>query len=192
MENKENNIDRLIKEHLEGEMSKSETLPLYQDCPSELELSDYLENRLSREKEDSLLEHIARCPHCLSLLELAQREAAKEKAQDKPTPEMIRRAKNIMQKRPNPPATDKEGRAGKTIFNYKWQALAFMSFILSFAFTRYFLQFLVLAVIFSIKWIFDAGSTRTLIMIYEAWRKKDKGTAQRIIRDFQDKIEQRK
>ena len=181
MENKENNINRLIKEHLAGEMSKSETLPLYQDCPSELELSDYLKNRLSREKEDSLLEHIARCPHCLSLLELAQREAAEEKAQDKPTPEMIGRARNIMQKKPK-----------KTIFNYKWQVLAFISFVLSFVFTRYFLQFLVLAVIFSIKWIFDAGSTRTLIMIYEAWRKKDKGTAQRIIRDFQDKIEQRK
>lgn len=183
MENKGNNIDRLIKEQLEDEMSKRETLPLYQDCPSELELSDYLENRLSREKEDSLLEHIAKCPHCLSLLELAQREATKtkEKAQDKPTPAMIMRARNIMQKKPV-----------KTIFAYKWQALAFMSFILSFAFTRYFLQFLVLAVIFSLKWIFDAGSTRTLIMIYEAWRKKDKGTAQRIIRDFQDKIEQRK
>ena len=90
-------------------------------------------------------------------------------------------ADNIVQKKPT-----------KTISKYKWQVFASISFILSFIFTRYFLQFLILAVIFSIKWIFDTGSTRTLIMIYEAWRKKDRGSAQRIIRDFQDKIEERK
>jgi len=178
MANRENNIDRLIKKHLKERVSKIER-PSLQNCPSELQLCDYLENRLSQEKQNSLLEHIADCPHCLSLLELAQR--AEEGAQDMPAPEMIMRAKNIVQKKPK-----------KTISNYKWQLFACISFIFSFIFTQYFLQFLILAVIFSIKWIFDAGSTRTLIMIYEAWRKKDKGSAQRIIRDFQDKMEQRK
>lgn len=151
-----------------------------ENCPSELELSDYLQSRLSGEKETQFLEHLSRCPHCLSLVELAHqsKKAAKE---DKPTNEMIRRAKDIVQKKPK-----------RILFHYKWQVLACISFILSFILTRYFLQFLALAVIFSIKWIFDAGSTRTLIMIYEAWRKKDRGSAQRIIRDFQDKIEERK
>lgn len=190
MENRENNIDRLIKKHLKGEMSNIKNQTPDQNCPSELELSDYLENRLNQEKESLLLEHTADCPHCLSLLEIAQQ--AKGKGEDTPRPEMIIRAKNIVQKRSNPPATDKEGRTGKTIFYYKWQIFAFVSFILSFILTRYFLQFLILAVIFSLKWVFDTGSTRTLIMIYEAWRKKDKGTAQKIIRDFQDKIEQRR
>ncbi len=177
MENKRE-VDKLFKEYLEKEMSDLAVSPSL-DCPSELELSDYLEKRLSKQKESLFLEHIANCPHCLSLLELAQR--AKERKQDQPTAEMIIRAKNIVQKR-----------STKTIFKYKWQVFAFISFILSFVFTRYFLQFLILAVVFSIKWIFDTGSTRTLIMIYEAWRKKDKGTAQRIIQDFQDKTRQRR
>lgn len=174
------NIEHLLKRHLQNKESGCAVLPS-PDCPSELELSDYLESRLSKEKEDLLLEHIADCPHCLSLLELAQ-ASAKEKGKDKPSAEMIRRAKDIIQKRPGK----------KTLFNYKWQILAALAFILSFIFTRYFLQFLILAVVFSLKWIFEAGSTRTLIMIYHAWRKKDHGSAKRIIQDFQDKIEQRR
>ena len=75
----------------------------------------------------------------------------------------------------------------KGISGYKWPILALLSFVLSFVFTRYFVQFLALAVIFSLKWIFDTGSTRTLIMIYQAWRKKDNSSAQRIIRDFSRK-----
>lgn len=191
MENKNNKIDQLIKKHLEARASTTDGVFL-QSCPSELELSDYLDNRLSQEKQTLLLEHVAECPQCLSLLEIAQ--GAKIRMKETPSLNMIRRAKNIVQKksRSNPPAIGKEGRAGKTAFNNKWPVLACVSFIFSFVFTRYFLQFLVLAVVFSIKWIFDTGSTRTLIMIYEAWRKKDKGTAQKIIRDFQDKMEPRK
>jgi hypothetical protein len=149
-------------------------------CPSELELNDYLENRLGGERETRLLEHLADCPHCLSLVELAH-QSKKAANEDRPTSGMIRQAKAIVRTKPK-----------KTLSHYKWQISACISFILSFILTRYFLQFLALAVIFSIKWIFDTGSTRTLIMIYEAWRKKDKGRAQRIIRDFQDKLEERK
>ena len=180
MENRENNIDGLIKKHLEAKMSDIEGPSLYQNCPSELELSDYLEGELTQEKENLLLEHIAGCRRCLSLLELA-RESAKEKAIDMPSLEMLKRAKGIVPEKPK-----------KGILNYKWQILAAVSFLFSFILTRYFLQFLTLAVIFSLKWVFDTGTTRTLIMIYEAWRKKDKGTAQRIIQDLRDKIGQRR
>ena len=180
MKNSENNLDRLIKKHLhlKKKIPNIEELPLGQDCPSELELNDYLENRLSQQRENLVLEHIADCPHCLSLLELSQ-EATKEKVKDRPTPEMIMRVKKIVRQK-----------SAKAIFNYKWPILAAVSFTLSFIWGRYFLQFLILAIIFSVKWIFDSGSTRTLIMIYEAWRGKDKSSAQRIIQDFQDKIEQ--
>ena len=177
MRNQEGNVDHLIKKHLE-KMSKKEGLTL-QNCPSEVELSDYLENRLAQEKENSLLKHIADCPHCLSLLDLAKR--AKERIEEKPSFEMLRRAKSIAGKNNK-----------KVILNYRWLIFTLSSFILSFIFPRYFLQFLILAVIFGLKWIFDTGSTRTLIMIYESWRKKDAGTAQRIIQDFQDKTGQRK
>ena len=177
MESRKDNIDRLLKRYLEKKASEAEN-PSLQECPNELKLDDLLEGRLSQEEQDVLIKHAAHCPNCLSLLELAQR--AKEETPSAPTPKMIMRAKSLMQKD-----------SKKKILDYKWQILAFISFALSFIVARFFLQFLILAVIFSIKWIFDSGSTRTLIMIYQAWRKKDQGTAQRIIQDFQDKIEQR-
>jgi len=189
MESKEGKVEQLLKKYLREKVSFSD-LSSSRNCPPELELHDYLEGRLSRQRENLLLEHIADCPHCLSLLEIAQ--GLRARTDERPRPEMIMRAKHTAQKRPNPPATDKEGRAGRTILNYKWQLFAGLSFILSFIFTRYFLQFLVLAVIFSLKWLLNTGSTRTLIMIYEAWHKKDKGTARRIIQDFEDKIGQRR
>ncbi len=179
MEDKEDIFEHILKKHLKGNMPNNMAEAPLQNCLSELELSDYLENKLNPEKEDRLLEHITDCAHCLSLLEIAQR--TKDHAtSEMPSQDMIQRAKDIMQKRTK-----------RRISHYKWQILSAISFLLSFIFRRYFVQFLALAVIFSIKWIFDSGSTRTLIMIYEAWRKKEKGTAQRIIHDFQDKIEKR-
>ncbi|NQS99578.1 MAG: hypothetical protein HQ595_00715 [Candidatus Omnitrophica bacterium] len=148
--------------------------PPGQDCPAEAVLSDFLENRLSQEKVNRLLEHLANCRCCLTLLELGHR--AKQRAEDMPTTEMLVRAKDLARKNPR-----------KSMLKFKWPALASFSFILSFVFAKYFVQFLVLAVIFSLKWVFDTGSTRTLIMIYQAWRKKDSATAQQIIRDFSRK-----
>ncbi|MBN2096870.1 MAG: zf-HC2 domain-containing protein [Candidatus Omnitrophica bacterium] len=178
MDNKENNIDSLIKRYLESTMLK-EKASSPQTCPSELQLCDYLENRLDQEQENRLLEHLADCKHCLALLELAQSQP--KEITEEPASELIARAQNIVQGRPE-----------KTVLSYKWPILAGISFILSFTLSRYFLQFLTLALVFSIKWIFDTGSTRTLIMIYEAWRKKDSNTAQRIIQDLRNKIELRK
>ena len=114
----EDNIDQLIKRHLRAEVSKKLDLPS-QSCPSELELCDYLQNRISQEKENLLLDHIANCAHCLSLLEAAQ--AGKEKIADRPSPEMIMRAKNIAQEKYK-----------KIILKQKWQIFAFISFVLSF------------------------------------------------------------
>lgn len=177
--NNKQDIDQLIKKYLGKKMANRDKFLPGKDCPTEFELSDYLEKQLSQEKENLLLEHIANCPHCLSLLELGQR--AKEKTEVGISPEMITRAEKLAQR--SHPAR---------MANFKWPTLALISFILSFVFAKYFMQFLILAVIFSLKWVFDTASTRTLIMVYQAWRRKDKDTAQRIIQDFQDKIGQRR
>ena len=179
MDNQENSLERLIKKQLEEKMP-SHNGPGLRLCPSELVLSDYLENRLGEQQQKQLLEHVADCPNCLALLELAQ-QSQQAQIKDQPSRAMIKRAQNAL------PEKQKQKNSSR-----KWSFLAALTFILSFIATRYFLQFLTLAVIFSIKWIFDSGSTRTLIMIYEAWRKKDKGSAHRIIKDFQDETEQRK
>ncbi|PIQ88434.1 MAG: hypothetical protein COV72_09020 [Candidatus Omnitrophica bacterium CG11_big_fil_rev_8_21_14_0_20_42_13] len=179
MDDKEGRLDRLIKESLEDKGSRLERLPL-ENCPSELELSDYLGNRLSPDKQEVLLAHVSRCRRCLSSLALAH-EALQAETKEAPNQQMLAKAKDIYKKKPK-----------NTVFNYRWQILAFISFVLSFLLSRYFLQFLVLAAVFSLKWILDSGSTRTLIMIYEAWRGKGQGDVQRIIRGLRDKIEQRR
>ncbi|MFC1699628.1 hypothetical protein ACFL1I_06715 [Candidatus Omnitrophota bacterium] len=179
MNRQRQDIDQLISGYLKSNMTKTKKSPLTANCPEESRLSDFLNKRLSREKEDSLLEHLAHCAHCLSQLELAQR--AKEKAGLEPSWAMRNGAKNIAKLNYT-----------NELLKYKWPVLSCFSFIFSFIFKAYFVQFLVLAVIFSFKWIFDTASTRTLIMIYQAWRNKDSDTAQRIIRDFQDKMNLRR
>ena len=137
----------------------------YKTCPSELEISDYLDGRLNQEREERLLKHVSQCYNCLTLLELGHK--ADEGNFTQPTAKMIEQAKNII-----------PGKEKIKVLTWLWPSLAGVCFICSFAVGRFFLQFVVLAVIFSIKWIFDTGSTRTLIMIYQAWRKKGNQTTQ--------------
>ena len=140
-------------------------------CPSQLEISDFLDKSLGREKERALLYHIARCPNCLSLLELGYK--AKEEYATQLTTKMLKRAQRLV-----------PGQGKRSGLKQVWLILAAICFIFSFVIARFFSQFLVLAIIFSLKWILDTGSTRTLIMIYQAWRKKDSESARRIVRDL--------
>ena len=59
--------------------------------------------------------------------------------------------------------------------------LAIISFILSFVFQHYFVQFLTATLLLGIKWISDAKSTKMLVMIYEAWKKGGEKEASRIL-----------
>jgi hypothetical protein len=181
MEKKRDDIDRLIKKVLAE--SDYGAAPSFGHCPSERELSDYLEGRLDSERENVLLEHLAECSHCLSLLVLAE-ESLRDMEGIAPSRKMIMRAKNILRKDTKSPKN--------LILRYRWQFLAFISFALSFAFSRYFLQFLVIGAVFALKWVFDTASRRTLIMIYDAWRRKDRSEIDRILGNFEDKIEQRR
>lgn len=62
--------------------------------------------------------------------------------------------------------------------------LAVMSFILSFVFPQYFLQFLTATLLLGIKWVADSKSTKMLVMIYEAWKKGGEKEASRILKSF--------
>ncbi len=120
-----------------------------QDCPSELELSYYLEGRLSKEKRSSIESHLSNCPYCLELLVVAK---------------------------------DVTARANKSyikaikILKHKWLIAAAISFILSFFFPRYFLQFLVATLILGGKWVFEGQNVRSLVMIFKSLRERGKET----------------
>lgn len=74
----------------------------------------------------------------------------------------------------------------------KWLIGALVSFILSFLLPRFFLQFLALAVILGGKWIFDTQSTRTLIMIYDAWRKRGREGPEEDLKRLRKRTEEKK
>lgn len=57
------------------------------------------------------------------------------------------------------------------LMNGLWLILACGVFGLSFVFPRYFMQFLVLTVLFGFKWILEQRSAKSQILIYKALRE---------------------
>ena len=147
------NIDRLIRDSIFKKIDKR-GLRRSEGCPFEIVLNDYLAGKMSIGRRVVLEKHFVNCGFCLEQLDLAQK-ALKRKGGRKNMKEKLQH------------------------FSKKWGWFSGMavSFGISFLFRRYFLQFLVLTVIFGVKWVFEAGSTKTLIMVYDAWRKRDKEDA---------------
>ncbi len=124
--------------------------------PKESELADYLSNILTGENKKRVEDHIACCNDCLDNA-VSAHESIKTFKKGKP---------KIMKK-----------------INL-YLILAAASFILSFVFQRYFVQFLTATLLLGIKWITDAKSTKMLIMIYEAWKNGGEKEASRILRSL--------
>ena len=121
--------------------------------PKEAELADYLSNILTGEGRKRIEDHIACCNDCLDNVVSAHESVKKFK----------------------------KGKAGVMKKINVYLVLAVISFILSFAFQRYFVQFLTAALLLGIKWIADAKSTKMLVMIYEAWKTGGEKEASRIL-----------
>ncbi|MDD5174632.1 MAG: zf-HC2 domain-containing protein [Candidatus Omnitrophica bacterium] len=122
--------------------------------PKESELADYLSNALNGEQRKRVEDHVACCKDCLDNAVSAY-ESVK----------IFKKRKNgIMKKKIN-----------------VYLILAVISFMLSFVFQRFFLQFLTATLLLGVKWITDAKSTKMLIMIYEAWKKGGEKEASRIL-----------
>lgn len=146
-------------------MSKVKMQKLVQ-CPDEATLSAYLSGFL-RESEARLLEeHISTCHFCLENIRTASLAAASYEESNLPdsTKELINKAKGIAKLN-----TDKR-RLKKNLYLFG-TALAF---VLSFVFPRYFVQFLVAALILGLKWVFESENARTLIMVLSSLRRHSK------------------
>jgi len=123
-------------------------------CPDEASLSAYLDGSLAGDERSAVQAHIASCDACLIKVVSAHESV-----------EAFRKQKK-----------------GTSMKKVNWYFLGMLvSFILSFVFPRYFLQFLIAAVILAVKWIIDSRNTRMLIMIHEAWRKGGEKEASRIL-----------
>ena len=69
-----------------------------------------------------------------------------------------------------------------------WLALSAAFLSASFFYSRFFLQFLVIGALFGLKWIFNKESTRTLITIYNAWKRDDDKGKKELKRIFESRL----
>lgn len=155
----------VMRERLKGEGPQAVRRHL--DCPSDKILWAYLEETLPEEEEASrIADHVTDCAFCLEALLLAQevRPGIQFGPKTLPRPEAVAEAIRVSGKKhfpwsPRPPKS-------------LWLFLSLVCVGLSFLLSRYFLQFLILALLFGAKWIFDAATGRTLIVMYEALKKE--------------------
>ncbi|HPM42671.1 MAG TPA: zf-HC2 domain-containing protein [Candidatus Omnitrophota bacterium] len=131
--------------------------------PLESELADFLSGVSSASERSRMENHIASCEDCLAKI-ISAHETVKNC--------------NTSRNR------DKE--KGFKKMNI-YLAFAVISFIMSFAVPRYFIQFLVATLILGFKWITDSKSTKMLVMIYEAWKSGGEKEASRIIQNLDQK-----
>ena len=143
-------------------------------CPTERELWAYLEGTLGSQ-EEAVSHHVAGCDPCLDSLLLAQevRPGIGFDPRERVNEGLIRKVKGF-------PA--RKG-SGKGFFRKnRWLFLALAFLVLSFFVPRYFLQCLLLSSIFGAKWVFDSTANRTLIVMYEAWKKKGQEKEESVLR----------
>lgn len=203
-------MDRLIRLVLAGK-TKNVKLEPGPDCLSDIELANYISGDMPAQAKDHAEKHLAECFLCLDKLVLAY-EGSKlfDKRKIKGAPKQITwKAKNIdrmgneaIQNRIESalkgkdllPRTKKLLETEKTVLKWlpknlkknRWLIASITAFALSFAFPPVFLQFLLAAGILGGKWIFDSENARTLVMIYNAWKKggdKEVGEMLEVLKD---------
>lgn len=138
------NLEGIIKKSLRQSASNLRRKP---DCPSEVELSGYLEGALPSAKRQTIEKHLSDCSLCLDLLVTT---------------------KNILKE---------EKIVKKSLISHlskqKWLIVTAICFGFSFVVRRFFLQFLFLALIFGIKWALSAEGSRNLVMIFRSLSHKE-------------------
>ncbi len=136
-------LEHIIKENL-----KKEGIPKrLGNCPSEIELSKYLDGSLAGQQKEKVENHLSNCAYCLDLL-VTTREILKS------------------HKRP-------EASMLKILKKEKWLILTIVGFLLSFFVKRFFLQFLFLSLILGIKWALGNEGSKNLVMIFRSLQHQD-------------------
>ena len=132
-------------------------------CPSEEMLSEYLSGVLLEKDKAKIEEHLAQCTECRKVLAQAH---------------------DILKK---PDIREIRNNIFRWFKGNKWLIGSALSLVLSFLFSRYFLQFLAASLLMGGKWIIDSKTTKMLIMIHEAWKSEDKDKVNKIFSRFDSK-----
>ncbi|MCF7873013.1 MAG: hypothetical protein K9L80_02295 [Candidatus Omnitrophica bacterium] len=183
MEREKEVIQKYLKEKLNANsMTKS------QNCPDNQDLIDYLQNNLNQEKRKSLENHIANCSFCLSQISIAAEALGKHKQNDFDSlPEnIINRTKTNLN---SIKTKNKKNESQKKVIKRRlFLAATIIFFGLSFIIPKYFLQFLIGALILGIRWSFESESGKNLVMILDSWRKHSHNKDDEISNRLKDQL----
>lgn len=124
---------------------------------TDIELADLLSGCLSKIARARIERHVSSCRECMDKIVASHESVGPYKK--------------------NTPSKKRKGAAVGKINIYL--LLAILSFSLSFLAPRYFIQSLVVTLLFGIKWVVDSKSTKMLVMINEAWKKDGDRSASR-------------
>lgn len=160
-------------------------------CPSEETLLDYMEQKLSGQELTLVEEHIAGCGFCLSQLSLAfeAENIVNKKAFPELPEELIKKIKNLIKGDKKTMAIDAAKR--RSMKRNLFLIATIIFFILSFIIHKYFMQFLVAALILGFRWAFESESGRTLIMVLDSWRKRSHYDDDEISERLKDRFSKR-
>jgi hypothetical protein len=177
--------ENILKKYLE--MEQKETKGKTVHCPNEEALLNYLEKKISGQVKLSLEKHISGCSFCLSQLSLAyEAQKIKNKALPHLPKGLIEKVKNFVQidKNTQVALLAKKKKIKKNLF----LVATVIFFALSFIIHRYFMQFLFAALILGLRWAFESDNARTLIMVFDAWRKHSHDDDSEISQRLKDKF----
>lgn len=209
-------IDKLIRFKL-VQNAKTAALEQAVSCPSDPELGEYASGTIGGTKKETMEKHLAGCFLCLDKIVSAyegQKLMAKRKLKIPPK-HITWKAKNIerisddlikdkidlaLTRKSLFPPTPKSQATQKAVIKWlpknlkknKWLIASMTAFALSFAFPPVFLQFLLAAGILGGKWIFDSENAKTLIMIYNAWKKGSEKEARDMLETLKDRLPSKK
>jgi hypothetical protein len=140
--------------------------PACADCPTDEDLAGYISGEIFSDKREQISAHIGLCQRCLDIVATSLKVLSEQDAEDAPK-DAIKKVLSISKKYP------RKGAGRVSVFKKnKYLLVAGVFFILSFVLKKYFMQCLLAAGIFGVKWIMDTGSTKALIMIYDAWKTR--------------------
>lgn len=209
-------FDKLMRSNMiqKGRHAKLEPTNL---CVSDPELAGYLAGSLDRAKTAQIEKHISECLLCLDRLVSAsdgerlfnkrklkapaRHVTWKAKNVDRITDDIITdRIEGALHTKEIPSRTHKMIATESAVKNWlpkglkknRWLIASITAFMLSFAFPPVFIQFLLAAGILGGKWIFDSENARTLIMIYNAWKKGGEKEVKDMLQTLKDRIPDKK
>jgi hypothetical protein len=209
-------IEKLLRYKL-TQKAKYARLEPTAGCPSYLELTDYVRGVSDGAKKEAIEKHLSECFLCLDkIVSVYEGDRLLKKRKIKAAPKHVAwKAKNIdrisddliveridlaLSRKRILPRTKKTQAAEKAAVNWlpkslkknRWLIASITAFLLSFAFPPVFLQFLLAAGILGGKWIFDSENAKTLIMIYNAWKKGGDKEAGEMLEALKDRIPNKK